>query len=161
VTVTEFDSEALKPFVERAFIYAIMREEGKLDEGVAGGFADAMEEIVQMGPRAVHVALCGWCGLILEGFAEDQGVPARGGFWGLDVVDDETGGARNIDDMGDPAVRDAMRIVTCFGNKDHDTIAAIVETAWNDGGEALVDLLFAAVRIAAQMAMHMAEARGE
>jgi hypothetical protein len=160
--MAEFDADALKAAVEKALIYAILREDGKLEPGGAEEFADAMEVVVRMGPRAVHVALSAWCGLVLHGFAQDQGAPVRGdGFWSLEVEDDKTGESKSIDDIGDPATRDAMRIVACFGNKDHDTIAAIVKTAWAGDDEALADLLFAAVRLSALTARRLAAARGK
>lgn len=157
--MAEFDAEKVKDAAEKAFIYAILGLEGKADEADAGEYADAMEAIVQMGPRAVHVALSGWCGLTLHGFAQAQGEIPEDGFWSLVVQDRKTGETVSINKIGDPAIRDAMRIVTCFGNNDHDTIAAIVDTAWNGSDETLADLLFAAVRLAAQTARLLAEAR--
>ncbi len=154
-----FDAEAVKDAAEKALLYAIMGLKGHVDDASAGEYADAMETIVQNGPRAVHVALSGWCGLTMHGFAQAQGEPSEDGFWGLEVEDVRTGETVSIDKVSDPAIRDVMRIVTCFGNHDHDTIAAIVETAWNGSDEALVDLLFAGVRLAAETTVSLAEGR--
>jgi hypothetical protein len=150
--VAEFDAEAVKNAAEKALTYAILGEEGKNDDAATGEFADVIAEIVEMGPRAVHVALSGWCAFTLLGFAQAQGEPLRplDGFWSLEVEDGRTGETVSIDKIGNPAVRDAMRIAVCFGNKDQDTIAAIVRAAWNGGGEGL----------AAQTAVSLAEARG-
>ena len=150
-----FDAEAVKDAAEKALIYAILAREGKADDACAGEYADAMETIVHMGPRAVHVALSGWCGLTLHGFAQDQGETPADGFWCLEVEDVQTGETVSIDEADNPAIRDAMRIVTCYGNNDHATIAAIVETAWKGSDEGLVELMFAAVDLAAQTAQHL------
>jgi hypothetical protein len=148
-------NEAFKSAVDKALLCAILREAGNTDEDVACAYADAMTEIVGMGPFAVHVALSGWCALLLQGFEEaqeeeDGGLPAAG-FWELETVD-QAGNPVSIDQAADPATRDALRIATCFGNKDHGTIAAIVKTAWDDGDETLSALMGAAVFLAAQTA---------
>jgi len=155
----EFDADAVKDAAEKALIYAILGEEGQRDDASAGEFADAMEAIVQMGPRAVHVALSGWCGLTLHGFAQSQEAIPADGFWVLEVEDAETGEQVSVDRIEDPAHRDAMRIVTCFGNNDHDTIAAITGTAWDAGPDVLVKLMCEAVRLAAQTAQRLRKAR--
>jgi len=155
-----FDAAVLEPVVGKALMCAIIREEGKYNDEIAGMFADAMGEIVGMGLQAVFVVLCGWCGLIFHGFEEAQkaeGALPVTGFWTLETVDTWTGKAASIDTVDDPAMVDTMRIVTCFGNKDFDTIHAIVAAAWEGSDEVLVGLLFAAVRLAAQMAMHLKE----
>jgi predicted HAD superfamily Cof-like phosphohydrolase len=156
--VAGFDAEAVKVAAEKAIICAILGADGNRGPDIAGEFADAMEVIVQNGPRAVHVALAGWCSLILHHFAEAQGVTIAGGFWSLRTVDKD-GRKVSVDKAGNPAAQDVMRIVTCLGNKDHDTIAAIVETAWDDGGngngDTLSGLMLTAVELAAQAAMRM------
>jgi hypothetical protein len=151
----ELDTAALTDAVDKALLCVILRECGNTDEDVVNTYADAMGEIVGMGPWAVHVALSGWCGVVLHGFEEAQrqekgGLPA-GGFWQLETVDRD-GNTASIDQAVEPATRDALRIVACFGNKDHDTIAAIVKTAWDDSDETLTSLMSAAVYLAAQTA---------
>jgi hypothetical protein len=54
--------------------------------------AGAIGDICEMGPRAVHAALSGWAG------------------------DITTGQIVSIDEMRNPAARDAVRLVSCIGN---------------------------------------------
>lgn len=148
----DLDLAKLHEAAQGALIYTLM--------GDAEKFADAIEAIVQMGPRAVHAALSGWSALTLHGFQQDQGPIADGEFWYLETEDIETGKVVSIDQAEDPATRDAMRLVTCVGNKDGDTIGAIVMTAWNaDEGETLAALMCRSVTIAADMANHLRELR--
>ena len=156
--MADFDTKAVGAAVEKALIYAILTGKGLNDEGVSGEFADAIGVIVEHGPGAVHAALSGWSGLTLHGFTETQGPPPPGGFWFLEV-EDVKAGVTVSSDVCDPATRDAMRIVTCLGNKDHAMIAAIVKTAWDGDDDTLVDLLLTSVRVAAKVAIHLKEAR--
>jgi hypothetical protein len=143
----------LREASQNALIYALMKD--------ADQFGEAIEQIVQMGPRAVHAALCGWSGLTLHAFEQDQGPAGEGDWWGVEVEDARTGKVVSLDKVTDPATRDAMRLVSCIGNKDHATIAAIVHTAWDadDDGETLASLMVRSVTIAADMAGHLRERR--
>lgn len=133
------------------------------DSGEAADrFGEAIEEIVAMGPVAVHSALYAWSVVTLKGFEPGQGPAGPDGFWGLEVEDIRTGEVVSIDRVADPALRDAARYVACAGNEDHATMAAIVETAAmaDKDGEALVTLMVHSVKLAANVAMHLHEQRG-
>jgi hypothetical protein len=153
--VTDIDVAVLERHVKDALAYAITTD--------ADRFADTIEAIVVMGPVAVHGALCGWSGLSLHGFEQSQGPAPDGGFWGVEVEDVRTGKVVSIDQVSDPAMRDAARIVACVGNHDHDTIAAIIEASIqaSDDLEALVALMVQSVKLAATIASHLHEKRGE
>jgi hypothetical protein len=141
-----------------AFTCALLGEEGRAGESVTSTFLAAIEEIMMMGLAGIHLALCGWCGLTMHKLAQISGLGDEtenfrvdgDGYWHLQVQDAETGESASIDEIGRPAERDALRVAVCFANRDHDTIAAIVEATWNAGPEAAVDLLLAAVRLAAK-----------
>jgi hypothetical protein len=142
----------LKAIAGHALICAIIGESEQA--------ADAIAQIVEMGPWAVHGALCGWSGLSLHGFADGQPIASSAaGFWTTMVTDERTGNATSIDRVGDPALRDAFQLVSCFGNDDHETIAAIVRTNMDDGPEALAALMTQSLRIAAEMAKHLRRLR--
>lgn len=168
--MTDFDAARVQTAAETAFSCALLGEEGESDDAAAAEFGAALATIVEMGLCAVQAALVGWCGLTL-GRAQVRGalqayVPActlpaapagspgrltvterpqvADGFWSL-----EAGNTASTDQIGTPGLRDAMRLVTCLGNGDDDTIAAIVETAWKAGAAALGDLMFETVRLAA------------
>jgi hypothetical protein len=152
------DTEAILKATWTALLCALRREEGRGgEEGSAVTFGDAIEKITLAGPAAIHLALCGWCGLTMHKLAragglgnETENFRAAGAFWFLQVEDVETGASASIDEIEHAAARDAIRVAVCFANNDHDTIAAIVETTWDAGPEAVVDLMLAAVQLAAK-----------
>lgn len=180
--MAEFDADTATAAAETALALAIRGEEHASSDGAP--LAAAIGTIVQMGPCAVQVALAGWCGLTLHGFARARGalrahIPARpapagrpgrltvtvrqgaDGFWALEARDDRTGTPASIDQAASLGLRDAMRIVTCLGNSDHDTIAAIAGTARAAGPAALTDLMSETVRLAAKTARHISAGPGE
>ena len=109
--------------------------------------ADAIATIANSGPAHVHAALCGWSGPVVA--AMDDGQP---GFWGIEITDTKTGRKVANNQSGIPqSDLDAVRIVTCFGNRDHDTIAAIVRTYWQAGPEQLATLMASSVRLSAEV----------
>lgn len=121
-----------------------------------GACADAIQEIVWMGPAAIQTALCGWSGLSLHGFKQYEGPGQPGDWWGIEAVNMQTGQQVSIDEVDDPGTRDAMRLIVCFGNDDHDTITAIVKTALQDP-ESLSSLMVSSVKIAAMVGKALME----
>jgi hypothetical protein len=143
--------EALKEAAQSALIYAIM--------GDAGKCSDAIGAICEMGPRAIHAALSGWAGLAHHVFEKEQGPAGPGDFWYVEAEDTRTGEIVSIDEMNNPAARDAVRLVSCIGNNDHATIAAIVKTACADE-ETLAELMVQSVTLAASLAKYQAKKDG-
>jgi hypothetical protein len=147
----DVDVEALQRYTRDAIAYA-------LDEDVEGCLRVILD-IAEMGPVAVHAALVGWSTVSLSGFEEDQGKARPGDWWGLEVEDLQTGETVSADAVSDPATRDAARLITCVGNQDHDTIAAIIMAAEVDM-EALVKLMFQSVKLAACIARSLYDSSG-
>jgi hypothetical protein len=132
---------------------AAMKAVARAMDGDGKEALDTILTIAEMGPVAVHAALCAWSTVTLHG-ATQGGDPAPGGFWGIDVIDSRTGQAVSIDKMANPAMRDAARIVACVGNDDHSTIAAIIVATEQDP-HALVSLMAQSVRLAASVAQQL------
>lgn len=116
---------------------------------------DVLLDIAGMGPVAVHAALTGWSTISLAGF-EDESAARPDGFWCLEVEDARTGEQVSVDEVRDAATRDAARLITCVGNQDHDTIAAIIMATERDAKQ-LIKLMFQSVRMAAAIARGMYE----
>lgn len=90
-----------------------------------------------MGPAAVQAAVCGWAEAIIT-TARETGVPLiPGGTWGFTVANGHTG-EQVSSDVLDAPVRDAMRIISCYGNGDYDMIAAIINAGGLDAGSLAV-----------------------
>lgn len=139
----------LKEAAQSALIYAIIGDREKCVEPLGA--------IVEMSAQAVHGALCGWSGLTLSVFEQDEGAPGDGEFWAIEAEDIETGEPRSIDEAS-AAERAALCFVTCFGNKDYATTTAIVKAVYDDP-QALAELLFQSVTLAAEAAKVLKERR--
>lgn len=111
-----------------------------------------------MGPAAVQAAVCGWSAVVLA-TAREMGTPLiPGGTWGFSVSDGRTG-EQVSSDVLDPPARDALRIVTCYGNSDYDMIAAIIEAGGTDA-RSLAALMIASLHTASAVTCRSVSGRG-
>lgn len=117
--------------------------------------ADVLDRIFQRGPIAVHGSLCGWAHIAATVMAE-QLPPGSDEEWWIEVEDVETGKAIGLDDTDlTREQRDAVRIVTLWGNKDQDTIVAIIKAYLREPTPGpLVELMIAVLEMAAVAARY-------
>lgn len=118
--------------------------------GDADAAASAVAEIASGGPAHVHAALVAWAAPVLE--INDDG---RTGPWMIETTKADGEQISLQDSQLDPCHQDALRIVACAGNGDHATIAAIVQTYWNQGPGPLCKLLASSVKLSAVMAKRL------
>lgn len=128
--------------IRDAWMHAIFGQNDDLIERLA--------DIAGWGVPGVHTAVWGWSAASLMCLTGDER-PDRSGFYTLQVTDATTGEAVSIDQLsrGRPSDRQAVQMVTLYGNGDFDTAVAIVEVACKrDAGAAL---LMSSVQIAAAL----------
>jgi hypothetical protein len=110
---------------------------------------ESIAEIAGHGPKYVHAALTGWAGVALHTLGADGARNYR------PAIFDEQDQPVDIDNPAVPSsARAALRVLAAVGNDDHDTTAAIVKAAWDEGPRELSLLMLAVLRMTADTIRH-------
>jgi hypothetical protein len=114
----------------------------------------AVRIIAQGGPDRITEAVSAWYTPVVNAMRVPGGVFALHGY--------DVGGAETaVDDISmAPGRRDALRLLTCRGNQDHETMHAIVLATWNTGLFAVAELMVASLQLAAALSRD-ADQRGQ
>lgn len=107
--------------------------------------ARAVRIIAQGGPDNITTAVSAWYTPVITA------VGTPGGTFAMKVYDTD-GRQMGVDGTGiTPGQRDALRLLTCRGNHDHETMHAIVLATWNTGLFAVAELMVASLQLAATL----------
>jgi len=146
---TASDAE-LQAAIRRAYDCAL---EDNRDELI-----EALVRISEWGVMGVHVAVMGWSAIML-GCSTGDFKPDRRGFYSLECLDTQTGSVVAVDQVVSRAEREAMQLVSLYGNQDHDTAVAICTAAAAEDGAA--SLMWASCTMAAAMTLELLESQPE